>query len=92
MGIVAELLKVPLAEIGPLSLPSPAEVQITTLCKNVGIVACLAELLKQELVIPERPDIISAAAAAVIAAELQRRPCAPGKAWERRKRCRRAET
>ena len=116
LDAIAKVMALRPEEMGPLSLQSTADVQITTLCvafiesevvslihrqtpkqdilrgmhlsiatrvyglakrvgldsqpgnlavgglgKNVGIVACLAELLKQELVIPERPDIASAA-------------------------------
>jgi activator of 2-hydroxyglutaryl-CoA dehydratase len=39
------------------------------LARNVGIVACLEELMKQRLTIPEQPQLVTALGAALIAAD-----------------------
>lgn len=51
----------------------PGNLAVGGLARNVGIIACLEELLGARLIVPEHPQLFAAAGAALAAAELQRR-------------------
>ena len=44
-------------------------VAVGGLARNAGIVACLEELMKQRLTIPDQPQLVTALGAALIAAD-----------------------
>jgi len=120
LDAMAKVLGVPIREMGPVSLRSTAEVNITSTCVafaesevvslvhrrtpkedilrgmhrsiasrvfgmvhrldlsspvmvvgglalNVGVVRCLEEMLKMDLILPEKPQIVSATGAAIVA-------------------------
>jgi benzoyl-CoA reductase subunit D len=45
------------------------------LARNAGIVSCLEELMRQRLIIPEQPQLVTALGAALVAAERTRAAC-----------------